>query len=221
MKYTWAERAARFRDTKTGKFVANELIYKWAQQSIETSPAFELAMDLAGEMSVGDWQLGMRDGIKREYIRQYLAGRGGREQMTQVDWGSIGGSLRDQYRYLDGFAKDVADGKLSKKQIVARSKMYFNSAREAKERGARRAEHDAGKDRVRWVRTPAESCEDCIRLSRSGWRKADPWPFVMGGVEIIPGSGHTACRTNCLCFLEYRHEQPTKLDLLTTGIGLS
>jgi hypothetical protein len=30
-----------------------------------------------------------------------------------VDWGSIGGMVADQYRYLDKFAQQIADGKLS------------------------------------------------------------------------------------------------------------
>ena len=59
------------------------------------------------------WQTEMRSQIKQSYIDKYIAGRGGIEQMTQADWGSIGGMTADQYRYLDKFADEVAGGKLS------------------------------------------------------------------------------------------------------------
>jgi len=92
-----------------------------------------------GMMNPRDWHEMMREEIKREYIREYMLGRGGRGSMTQVDWGSVGGMLADQYRYLKDFAKLVEEGKLSEAQIRARSAMYINSAREGFERGQARA----------------------------------------------------------------------------------
>jgi len=47
--------------------------------------------------------------------------------------------LREQYRWLDDFARLVADGALSEGQIRSRAAMYVNSAREAFERGLARA----------------------------------------------------------------------------------
>jgi len=210
MSYTWVARAARFRDNKTGRWVANTVIRTWSQQSIDASSAFDLAGRLAEGMSVGDWQSTMREGIKREYIKQYLAGRGGRARMTQVDHGSIGGSLKEQYSWLQKFSQEIADGKLSEGQIRTRSQMYFQSATEARERGKKRAEEQAGKTMVRWVRTPAESCTDCIGLSGLGWQNAEPWPFKVGRYNAICGSGATLCKVNCRCFLEWRRPQETK-----------
>ncbi len=55
--------------------------------------------------------------------------------MTPRDWGSLGRMLRDQYHYLDGFAADVAAGKLSEAQIRARAQMYMDAGHLAFERG--------------------------------------------------------------------------------------
>ena len=112
--------------------------------------------------------------------------------------------LADQYRYLDGFAAEIAEGKLSEAQIARRSEMYMNSSREAYERGQKRAMEIAGLQEVIWIKTAKESCPDCIELSRLGWQKAEPWPFRVGGVNALPGSGATQCLTNCRCYLDWR-----------------
>lgn len=144
----------------------------------------------------------MRERIKRAYIEQYLVGRGGRAKMTQVDWGSIGGMLAEQYRYLDGFAAEVAAGVLSAKQISARSRMYVRSSKEAYERGRRRwlLSLDDKPAEVRWILQPAEHCPDCLALAALRWILISDDAFD----GCFPGSGCTQCLTNCACFLDYR-----------------
>ena len=140
-------------------------------------------------VSLETWQTAMRQEIKDEYIRQYLLGRGGLSQMTQADWGSIGGMLREQYRYLDRFAGEIAEGQLTEGQNKRRSQMYVNSAREAYWRAAGQAHGwpklpaypgdgstqcltncrcvwDVRETKDAWLcywrLTPAEHCEDCV-----------------------------------------------------------
>ena len=54
--------------------------------------------------------------------------------MTQSDWGRVGGLLSNQYRYLDNFAQEIANGTLTEAQIGARSGLYVDSATQAFER---------------------------------------------------------------------------------------
>ena len=97
-----------------------------------------LAQELMnGNLSIQQWTLNFREELKKIYIDQYMAGRGGLDAMTQADWGSIGGQLRNQYRYMDRFASDIASGKLSAAQVEARMRLYANSATQANERGKR------------------------------------------------------------------------------------
>jgi hypothetical protein len=88
-----------------------------------------------GEISLTQWEDGMRSAIKDAYIVSYVAGKGGRSNMTQSDWGRIGGLLSSQYRYLSLFTDDIADGDMSEFQIGARSKLYIESSTQAFERG--------------------------------------------------------------------------------------
>ena len=125
-------------------------------------------------MNPRDWHEMMREEIKKEYLRQYVLGRGGKGSMTQADWGSVGGMLIEQYhgtkkhKGLDGFYAAVKAGDLSEDQIRARAAMYVNSAREGFERGQARA-----------------------------------FGIPLDKLPMIPGRGDTQCLTNCACSWEF------------------
>src|SRR5512139_3208452 len=113
----------RFRTVATGRYVSRAQVLEWATEASDASINVTktwAAMISDGQLDVSTWQTLMRQEIKREYIRQYVAGRGGLDMMTQRDWGSVGGMIADQYRYLDGFAREIAEGKLTEGQIKER-----------------------------------------------------------------------------------------------------
>jgi hypothetical protein len=125
-------------------------------------------------ITLGRWETDMRQIIKDTYIQCYLMGIGGEGQLSQKDFGSIGGMLADQYRYLNGFAQEIADGKLTPAQIEARIQMYINSARESYSRARARsygipdgklpAHPGDGRTRCLCITTP-----DCRILTMNGW----------------------------------------------------
>jgi hypothetical protein len=139
--WTYYPDSYKFRDDDTGRFASKRDVWKWSDASMDEQAAQTrgLAAELTEGGTVGAWEAEMRRRIKAEYIRQYLLGRGGRNAMTAEDWGSLGGMIADQYRYLDGFAAEIAAGKLSEAMIAARSEMYLLSAREAFNRAQARA----------------------------------------------------------------------------------
>lgn len=161
-----------------------------------------MAEELAeGQIRLDQWETSMRQHLKDMYLQEYMLARGGRKNMTRIDYSSIGGMLAEQYRYLGRFSREIAAGNLSQAQIAARSKMYFRSAREAFERAQARIAEEAGLRYVKWTMNPElENCPDCINFASMGWQRAEINPY--GGA--YPGSGHTQCLTNCGCFLEYR-----------------
>ncbi len=205
-EFRWEIDTARYRDLATGRFVAQDTILDWCQQSIDASENVTdvLAQYVSdGTVSPGDWERLMRQEIKQQYITEYIAGRGGREQMTARDWGSIGGQLKHQYTFLKKFRDEVATGKLSEAQIRVRAGMYVNSARQAYERGRRRAVLEAGYTHVLWTLQPAEHCEDCVALDAMGWQKIEDDPYD----DCYPRSGCTICLSNCQCELLYKKEE--------------
>ena len=146
-----------------------------------------------GDMRLNSWVLDFRQRLKTVYIDQYLQARGGRNAMTQEDWGRLGGLLKNQYEYLNRFADDIAAGKLSAKQIAQRGDLYFKSARQAYERAQEislgmprlpaypgdgstvclsncACTWDIRETETEWLATwtlgPTEHCPDCDRRSR-------------------------------------------------------
>lgn len=143
------------------------------------------------------WEQEMQRTITREYIVQYLLGRGGVEPMTEADWATLRRLLADQFAYLRRFRDALPN--LSQAQIRARSRLYIRSAQQAFWRGYLAAHPDATD--IRWVLNPeAESCPDCIAWDALGWQSIASNPY--GG--CVPGSGCTECLTNCRCHLELR-----------------
>ena len=136
--FTWyGHPLYRYKDNDNGRFISRNQILEWEQAGIEAGvdKAKSLAEPVvSGEITVGQWQEQMRELIKQNAIQQAVLGCGGRGQMTQADWGMVGGVIADQYRYLDNFAQQIANGELTAAQIAARSAMYIRSTKEAFER---------------------------------------------------------------------------------------
>lgn len=208
MPWGYDGRARRYRDAETGQFLSRERARELVDLSIgATGNATDTLAALVadGMLAPADWRVRMRAEIKGEYLRQYILGRGGREQMTAEDFGSIGGTLSEQYRHLDrkedNFFSQVVTGDLPEGTIAARSRMYINSAREAYERGVRRRLRGSGYDEVAWVLGSTEQhCADCLALAARGWMPIDE-------LNQWPGDGSTICLTACDCRLDYRQSE--------------
>jgi hypothetical protein len=197
--WKWNEAAGRYYNTETGRFLTRTRALEFVEASIDASGnATDLLASYVsdGLVSPADWHQLMKREIKDEYLRQGVLGKGGRAQMTQADWGSIGGQLKEQYGWLDKFAEQVATGDLSEATIRARSRMYIKSAREAYERAQATVAKGLGYDEEIWVLGIAEHCDDCVAFSEEGWQPIGYYP--------VPGQGQTQCLTNCACHKEYR-----------------
>lgn len=202
MPWGWDPGAKRYRDTETGRFMPRGTVLDYVQESINgTSVATDLLAQYVadGTTSPADFTDLFREEIKGEYIRQYLLGRGGREQMTQADWGSIGGMLKEQYSHLPDFQAALESGELSEAQIAARAQMYVRSSREAYERAHERNAEDLGLSEEKWVLGEAEHCEDCLEYAGMDWQPVGTFP--------TPGDGSTRCKTNCQCHKLWRNPE--------------
>ena len=131
----------------------------------------------------------MRDTIKGEYVRQYLLGRGGRDQMTAAEYGRIGGLLAHQYsEYLDEFARKIEAGELSEAQIARYAEQYLEVARIAAEYGKVETQAEDAKE-IKWNLTAAENCPGCQDFARMGWQPVGDDPYH----GCVPLSGCTPC----------------------------
>jgi len=194
--WIWDDVVKRYR-TPTGQFISAKNLIPLRDEFIANRMAAvnNLADQLAsGQINIQQWVLNMRQEIKITYMAEYELGVGGRNMMGFVDFGSVGGQLKNQYEYLNNFANDIVQGNLSQKQIEARSRMYIDGGTQSFERARSRSmglpqlpaypgdgsticrsnckchwrivESELGWD-CYWTLGPAEHCEDCARREQT------------------------------------------------------
>lgn len=176
----------RYRNTATGRYMS-------AKQMLGLRDQFTDAMKgrtdglvsrvAGGDLTAQQWSLEMRKTIKQSYIDQYVLARGGRQNMTQRDWGIVGNMTRRQYEYLQGFERDLRDGKLSEGQAQVRARLYIESSTQAYERGI-----SEGLGMPRLPAYPGDGQTQCRTNCRCHWQiedMGDEWActWTLGAAE--------------------------------------
>lgn len=198
----WDISVHNFRD-EGGRFMSQKHALDLARRSIEIAerPVGYLAQSVSdGRLSPKVWETLMREQTKDAYIREYVLGIGGRDQMTYADWGRVGRALRDQYDFLGQFKGELPN--LSQAQIEARAAMYPKASREAFEMA--KYQNNKEMELVKWQLSDVKHCETCWGFAEQGWVPNDENAF--GGA--YPGDGSTICLSNCACSLEYQMGEP-------------
>ena len=79
-----------------------------------------------GDLTIGAWEEAMRAELRQLHSSAAAIAKGGWDNMTSADWGRLGTPLREQYKYLHGFANTIAEQSdtISLKAIQARARMY-------------------------------------------------------------------------------------------------
>src|SRR5580765_5181932 len=163
-------------DTTRGKYISTETervvaekttraIVIEIQQSAKQRMRAITESETRGEISRATWELAMRDEIKQLHRSMATIAKGGKEQMTQRDWGRVGQVIAKQNQYLNQFGSQVAHGEVSEAQQVARAEMYANSAFSTFENAQAVRHAESGVVRARRVlEDGAQHCEDCPDL---------------------------------------------------------
>ncbi|MEO0595076.1 MAG: hypothetical protein AAF126_03100 [Chloroflexota bacterium] len=197
LPYNYDNSTQRWRDPNTGRFVSEDVVVAEMRTHVEAtySTLDSLTERLySGSITVQQWQVAVASELKDAHLAQSMFANGGRNNMTPVEYGRVGGVLADEYRYLQNFAEQIARGEISEAQARARIRQYGNATKQSYWR-----EYTQRREYVRWNLQPGESCADCIALDSGGLDgnglfRADELPTV-------PGAGDTVCRGNCNCIL--------------------
>lgn len=185
--WNWLKSAFSFVSSLTGKILGKSgeraLVNSTCDDAIYAVEDITERL-LADQISVDAWLKECRLVLKNAYIQQYLLGIGGQGQLTQKDYGSIGGMLGEQYKYLQNFAREIAAGNLTPGQIRRRIAMYSNSAREGYARARARAH---GIPDGKLPAYPGVGSE-CLTACRCFWdivERKDRWDcyWLMGAVK--------------------------------------
>ena len=190
--------AGRYRGP-TGAFVSEARVRAYLDSALEAAGKRmdALANDLrAGKIDLISWEVRMRREVKIVATYSGAAAKGGWAQLTDADLGRIGRYVQDQYRYLRGFARDIATGKQSLGGVNNRSRLYSQAGRPLYERMAKAENRVRGRTQRRSIRDARDSCDDCRAAAVAGWRDIDD--------PAIPEIGARQCKTRCRCRMLYR-----------------
>jgi len=155
-----------------------------------------------GDITLDQWQSSVREALKLTHVQAAIIGNGGKDTMVQADWGRIGQRLRVEYAYLQGFARDLLDGRVSPAMALARISLYAQAVRGSYWEGATIRQGKQGYSLMRRILdSQAKHCQDCLDYAARG--------VVPMGSLPLPGQ-RCACRSNCRCSVKYfRQQMPT------------
>lgn len=180
-----------------GKFVSKKQIRASVDKTVEI-----LRLDMRGlgkqlamnKITLPEFQIQMRDKLKTAHSLTASIGRGGRKQMTNSDWATVGNNLKKQYGYLNKFALGLENGTISTASIESRAAAYAMSIREPFYKQQTKAEKLSGRTKCRRVLHAKESCSECASWAGRGFVEIDEQPDI----------GELICGNFCRCEIEYQ-----------------
>ena len=200
-EWSFDRSTGRYRDER-GRFLSRKAVHAIVDKRIEklaTKLRRYTRMMADGNITFDQWQQSVREAIKSAHVQNAIIGKGGRDNMTASDYGKIGQRLRQEYSYLQGFALDLLEQKVSMPMALARIGLYAESTRGSYWQGAELRQREQGYSLMRRVLDPmAQHCDDCIRYARAG--------IVSIGSLPLPGE-RCECRARCRCSIEYLRQQ--------------
>jgi hypothetical protein len=212
-RYTWDARLNRYRSRNSGRLVGQQAIQRALDTALDQNVrrARLLAeQERAGEISVGRFEVEMRDVIKTTQLYSAAAAKGGWAQLTPADLGRVGGFTAQQYAFLDQFVNDLRTGLPRDGRMIDRATQYAEAGRRVYHEVQRDVRRDAGDQFERNVLHPAEHCGECPGLTGRALGgtgellPADAQDEGWVPIGSIPAVGQRQCRQRDRCSTEYR-----------------
>jgi len=206
--FAYSRETKRFIDAG-GEAVEDRVVRSALDEALEEAAGKveQLTSRLAeGEISLAQWQQSMAREVKSVHLNAGALTKGGFDELTQRDFGQIGGRIRDELEYLRGFASDIEDGTQALDgSAVRRAKMYPRKGRKTHHKLHRREMQKIGYNQEQNVLGIAEHCAECVELTTRG---DDGW--VPNGT--LTPIGDRTCLSNCKCSIKYRRTETTDPD---------
>jgi hypothetical protein len=199
--WSYDRNSGRYRDEK-GRFLSQASVEKLVDARIdklEASLKRFTRMLSNGNITLDQWEASVREAIKGAHIQAAIVGYGGKDQMGSGEYGRIGQRLRSEYAYLQSFALDLLEQRVSAPMAAARIGLYAQSVRGSYWQGTELRKQQQGYGLMRRILDPqAQHCQDCIDHAARGLAPIGSLP--------MPGQ-RCACRARCKCRVEYLRQQ--------------
>jgi hypothetical protein len=200
-QWSYDQASGRYRDER-GRFLSEKSVQALVDRRIDRLDAQlrRFTRMLAdGSITLDQWQGSVREAIKAAHLQAAIIGHGGRDGMGSAEYGRVGQRLRQEYAFLQGFARDLLDQRVSAPMALARIGLYAQSVRGSFWEGASIRKEQQGFSLMRRILDPlAQHCSDCLAFAARG--------IVPIGSVPLPGQ-RCACRARCRCSVRYFRQQ--------------
>lgn len=183
-----------------GRFLKRSDVLKMVDQEaarLETRLKGHARNLTSNSIDLPEWQRRMAEDIKLSAIRAGIFASGGKSQTPQSVYGVIGRELRSQYGFLANFAQDLAAGKLTKEQAIARAALYGGASRTAFHQAEKVARKREGfLEAKRSLDSAAQHCASCLGYSTNGeWLPVE---------QVTMPTVNCQCMSRCRCQVVFR-----------------
>lgn len=156
------------------------------------------ARALKNKWDTGELEKALKLEVKNVAIQMAIAGAGGDKRIAQMNkkelgqfYGGISGQLKDTYKRIEKFTKQISRGKLSEPQILARAKSYVNSVTPQFSKAQLFERKNAGVMLAKRLLDPvANHCPACPRYATSDFVPIE---------KIVPVGVACPCGRHCRC----------------------
>jgi hypothetical protein len=114
-EWSYDRNSGRYRDER-GRFLNEKSVQTLVDGRIDRldSSLRRFTRMLAdGAITLDQWQGSVREAIRAAHLQAAIIGHGGRSGMGSAEYGRVGQRLRQEYAYLQGFARDLLDQRIS------------------------------------------------------------------------------------------------------------
>ena len=195
---SYDSRSGQFRGAN-GRFVRRADILQLVDQESQRTEArlkAQTRLMIAGKLSLSEWEKQFAQTLKESHLRMMALSSGGKQNLTSRHYGAAGYELRRQYEFLDGFARDLAAGKLTADRALWRSGLYSSSIKTAFFKGEKiQKELESFTVARRSLDASANHCSSCTLHSTYG-----EWKPI---AEVVEPGVNCECRSNCKCSIFY------------------
>ncbi len=147
----------------------------------------------AGQISIEQWEIAVASLLKDMHLAQAAHGAGGKDNLDPATVKQVSDTLNKEFTFLQDFALAIVAG-LSLAMALSRIMLYANATQQSFWWAFA---HSQGKGaKINWTLGIAEHCPDCVRLAANS-------PYTPLTLPTVPGAGHTECKSNCKCGLEF------------------
>ena len=127
-----------------------------------------------GRITLGMWEEDMRTRLRIYLVSATMIGHGDPETVTKSMWGRVGNHLKQQYKWLHGFAKAIYDNRMtvSLEAIKARAHLYAAAA------GKIATDIQAEGFRDKLPHLPGDGSTSCLNRCGCTWVLERPSPWI-------------------------------------------